>query len=81
MVSLAFSMGKPSIDPDVSSTKTNSFGVTSCAGAWLGGVWGWRSLFVLGAGVAVVALVAQAATLPTVTPAAYLYHVTKFRLG
>ena len=39
-------------------------------GAWLGGVWGWRVVFLLGAGVAVLALIAQAATLPTVTPAA-----------
>jgi predicted MFS family arabinose efflux permease len=37
-------------------------------GAWLGDVWGWRAVFVLGAGVAVVALIAQAATLPSVTP-------------
>jgi predicted MFS family arabinose efflux permease len=38
-------------------------------GAWLGGVWGWRAVFLLGAGVAVVALVVQAATLPRVAPA------------
>ncbi|MCZ2826947.1 MULTISPECIES: MFS transporter [unclassified Modestobacter] len=37
-------------------------------GAWLGGVWGWRGVFVLGAGVAVVALAVQAATLPSVAP-------------
>jgi len=37
-------------------------------GAWLGDVWGWRWVFVLGAGVAVLALIAQAATLPRVTP-------------
>jgi predicted MFS family arabinose efflux permease len=39
-------------------------------GAWLGDVWGWRSVFLLGAGVAVIALAVQAATLPRVTPAA-----------
>ncbi|WP_230202848.1 MFS transporter [Parafrankia discariae] len=39
-------------------------------GAWLGGVWGWRGVFLLGAGVAVLAVIAQAATLPNVTPAA-----------
>jgi len=38
-------------------------------GAWLGEVWGWRAVFVLGAGVAVLALAAQAATLPRVAPA------------
>lgn len=38
-------------------------------GAWLGDVWGWRGVFLLGAGVAVVALIAQAATLPSVMPA------------
>ncbi|MER6441736.1 MFS transporter [Streptomyces sp. NPDC001185] len=35
-------------------------------GAWLGGVWGWRGVFVLAAGVAVLAMIAQAATLPSV---------------
>jgi DHA1 family purine ribonucleoside efflux pump-like MFS transporter len=39
-------------------------------GAWLGGVWGWRGVFVLGAGVAAVALLVQAATLPSVEPTA-----------
>ncbi|WP_206518143.1 MFS transporter [Rhodococcus sp. X156] len=39
-------------------------------GAWLGDVWGWRGVFLLGAGVAAVALAVQAATLPHVTPAA-----------
>jgi DHA1 family purine ribonucleoside efflux pump-like MFS transporter len=39
-------------------------------GAWLGGVWGWRGVFVLGAAVAVVALIVQAATLPRVAPTA-----------
>lgn len=39
-------------------------------GAWLGGVWGWRSVFLLGAGVAVLALVVQASTLPSVQPSA-----------
>ncbi|MEU4242565.1 MFS transporter [Actinoplanes sp. NPDC026619] len=37
-------------------------------GAWLGEVWGWRWVFVLGTGVALVALTVQAATLPSVTP-------------
>ena len=36
-------------------------------GAWLGEVWGWRSLFLVGAGVAVLALLAQAVTLPRVS--------------
>jgi DHA1 family purine ribonucleoside efflux pump-like MFS transporter len=35
-------------------------------GAWLGGVWGWRAVFLLAAGVAVLALTVQAATLPSV---------------
>ncbi|WP_209022034.1 MFS transporter [Nocardioides sp. 503] len=39
-------------------------------GSWLGEVWGWREVFVLGAGVAVVALVVQAATLPHVAASA-----------
>jgi predicted MFS family arabinose efflux permease len=39
-------------------------------GAWLGSVWGWRAVFLLGAGVALLALVVQAATLPHVRPAA-----------
>ncbi len=37
-------------------------------GAWLGDVWGWRAVFLLGAGVGVLALIAQAVTLPRVTP-------------
>ncbi len=37
-------------------------------GAALGEVLGWRAVFLLGAGVAVVALIAQAATLPHVLP-------------
>jgi predicted MFS family arabinose efflux permease len=37
-------------------------------GAWLGGVWGWRGVFLLAAGVAVLALIVQAATLPSVAP-------------
>lgn len=39
-------------------------------GAALGEVWGWRGVFLLGAGVAVAALIVQAATLPHVTPSA-----------
>ncbi|AWB94079.1 MFS transporter [Aeromicrobium chenweiae] len=35
-------------------------------GAWLGDVWGWRGVFLLGAGIALLALVVQAATLPSV---------------
>lgn len=35
-------------------------------GAWLGEVWGWRGVFVLGAGAAVLALVLQPATLPRI---------------
>ena len=38
-------------------------------GAWLGDVWGWRGVFVLGASVAALALVAQAVTLPQVRAA------------
>jgi predicted MFS family arabinose efflux permease len=38
-------------------------------GAWLAGVWGWRPVFLLGAGVALLALLVQAATLPHVRPA------------
>ncbi|WP_306368685.1 MFS transporter [Nocardiopsis sp. CC223A] len=33
-------------------------------GAWLGGLWGWRQVFLLGAGAAVLALAVQATTLP-----------------
>lgn len=39
-------------------------------GSWLGEVWGWRGVFFLGAGVALIALIVQAATLPRVTPTA-----------
>jgi predicted MFS family arabinose efflux permease len=39
-------------------------------GAYLGEVWGWRWVFVAAACTGVVALVAQAATLPSVPPAA-----------
>jgi predicted MFS family arabinose efflux permease len=35
-------------------------------GAWLGEVWGWRGVFLLGAGLAVLALVVQAVALPSV---------------
>ena len=38
-------------------------------GAWLGTMWGWRAVFVLGAGVAAVALLVQTATLPRIAPA------------
>jgi DHA1 family purine ribonucleoside efflux pump-like MFS transporter len=38
-------------------------------GAWLGDIWGWRGVFLLGAGVALLALIVQAAALPSVTPA------------
>lgn len=37
-------------------------------GAWLGEVWGWRGVFVLGAGAAALALVLQAVTLPRIAP-------------
>ena len=37
-------------------------------GAWLGEVWGWRGVFLLGAGVAVLALAVQLVTLPSVRP-------------
>ncbi|MBM2620841.1 MFS transporter [Actinoplanes sp. LDG1-06] len=39
-------------------------------GTWLGELWGWRAVFLLGGGVAVLALVAQAVTLPGVAPQA-----------
>jgi predicted MFS family arabinose efflux permease len=39
-------------------------------GAWLGSVWGWRTVFLLGAGVALLALIVQASTLPHVQPSA-----------
>jgi predicted MFS family arabinose efflux permease len=35
-------------------------------GTWLGELWGWRSVFVLGAAVSVVALVVQVITLPSI---------------
>ncbi|WP_214979201.1 MFS transporter [Curtobacterium sp. ISL-83] len=38
-------------------------------GAWLGDVWGWRAVFLLGAGLAAVALIVQAVTLPHVAAA------------
>ncbi|WP_305786641.1 MFS transporter [Symbioplanes lichenis] len=37
-------------------------------GTWLGELWGWRAVFLLSAGAAVLALVVQAATLPRVVP-------------
>ena len=37
---------------------------------WLGEAWGWRAVFLLGAGVAASALIVQAGTLPTVAAAA-----------
>ena len=37
-------------------------------GAWLGSVWGWRVVFLLGAAVALLALIVQAVTLPHVQP-------------
>lgn len=39
-------------------------------GAWLGEIWGWRGVFMLAAGVALLALIVQAASLPRVTPTA-----------
>jgi len=39
-------------------------------GAYLGDLWGWRWVFMMGAGVAALALLAQAATLPHVRPGA-----------
>ena len=39
-------------------------------GTWLGEAWGWRAVFLLAAAVAVIALVAQTATLPRVDPTA-----------
>lgn len=39
-------------------------------GSWLGELWGWRSVFYLAAGVALLALIVQAATLPRVIPTA-----------
>ena len=37
MVSFAFSIGKPDMDPEVSSTKTSSFGVMSSTFVFSGG--------------------------------------------
>ncbi|WP_440710208.1 MFS transporter [Herbiconiux sp. YIM B11900] len=37
-------------------------------GTWLGEVWGWRTVFLLAAGVGVVALVVQLIVLPSVRP-------------
>ena len=37
-------------------------------GAWLSDAWGWRGVFLLAAGVAVLALIVQAGTLPSVDP-------------
>ncbi|WP_159620330.1 MFS transporter, partial [Arthrobacter zhaoguopingii] len=41
-------------------------------GAWLGEIWGWRGVFFLGAGagVGLIALIAQTATLPHLIPTA-----------
>lgn len=39
-------------------------------GAWLGESWGWRGVFLLGAGVALMALALQTVTLPHVAPGA-----------
>jgi predicted MFS family arabinose efflux permease len=39
-------------------------------GAWLGEIWGWRAVFLIGAGVAAIALAVQAATLPHVAAGA-----------
>ncbi len=39
-------------------------------GAWLGEIWGWRGVFLLGAGVAALALLVQASTLPHIKPGA-----------
>jgi len=36
-------------------------------GAWVGGIFGWRAVFLIAAGVAVVALTLQAVTLPSVS--------------
>ncbi|MDO9396189.1 MAG: MFS transporter, partial [Herbiconiux sp.] len=38
-------------------------------GTWLGELWGWRWVFVLAAGVGVLALIAQLVLLPSVAPA------------
>ncbi|MET9558325.1 MFS transporter [Streptomyces sp. NPDC006645] len=37
-------------------------------GSWLGEIWGWRQVFLLGAGAALIAVFVQAATLPRVAP-------------
>ncbi|MDF6045430.1 MFS transporter [Streptomyces sp. JH14] len=39
-------------------------------GTWLGEIWGWRGVFLLGAAVAVLALLLQAAVLPHIAPTA-----------
>ena len=39
-------------------------------GAWLGEIWGWRGVFLLGASAATVALLLQSMTLPRVSPGA-----------
>lgn len=38
-------------------------------GAWLGEIWGWRGIFHAAAGVGLLALIAQAVTLPSLPPA------------
>jgi DHA1 family purine ribonucleoside efflux pump-like MFS transporter len=38
-------------------------------GAWLGDLWGWRGVFFLAAGVALLALILQASALPRIVPA------------
>ncbi|MGI5143186.1 MULTISPECIES: MFS transporter [unclassified Streptomyces] len=39
-------------------------------GTWLGEIWGWREVFLLGAAVAVLALLLQASVLPHIAPTA-----------
>src|SRR5262245_29671388 len=39
-------------------------------GTWLGEIWGWREVFLLGAAVAVLALLLQALVLPQIAPTA-----------
>jgi DHA1 family purine ribonucleoside efflux pump-like MFS transporter len=39
-------------------------------GTWLGEIWGWREVFLLGAAVAVLALLLQASVLPQIAPTA-----------
>ncbi|GAA4547199.1 MFS transporter [Pseudonocardia xishanensis] len=43
-------------------------GVAVPLGAWVGDAWGWRAVFLLGAGVAAVALALQVVSLPPVPP-------------